>query len=83
MPRRHQGVVLLLRLIRHGHIIWIWKSGIVFSLFTYGRKGFLMSCLGHLGADASAHDPHLPNNYVWAHLNMKKGFECSKLEVVT
>lgn len=37
--RLHQ----FLRLIYHGHFIWIWKSGITFSLWTSGRKPFIRS----------------------------------------
>ena len=41
--RLHQ----FLRLIWHGHLLWIWKSGIALSLLTRGRKGFLKSCSEH------------------------------------
>lgn len=35
---------LVLWLLFHGHIIWCWRSGIVFSLITKGRKGFITTC---------------------------------------
>jgi hypothetical protein len=35
---------LVLWLVSHGHIIWCWRSGIVFSMFTNGRKGFRVTC---------------------------------------
>lgn len=33
-------------LLSHGHILWCWRSGILFSLFTKGRKGFAVTCTG-------------------------------------
>ncbi len=33
------------RLMAHGHVLWAWRSGIIFSLLTSGRKGFVASCL--------------------------------------
>jgi len=40
----HFRLKLFLRLILCGHLFWIWRSGIAFSLATSGRKGFLRSC---------------------------------------
>lgn len=31
-------------LVFHGHIIWVWRSGITFSLLTSGRIGFTPTC---------------------------------------
>lgn len=38
---------LFLRLMYSGHVKWIWKSGILFSLITSGRIGFIRSCSEH------------------------------------
>lgn len=35
---------LFFRLILGGHVFWVWRSGIAFSLATSGRKSFLRSC---------------------------------------
>jgi hypothetical protein len=35
---------LLYWLIAHGHVVWCWRSGIIFSLLTCGRLGFTMTC---------------------------------------
>lgn len=40
----HFRLSLLFRLVTHGHIFWVWRSGIAFSLATSGRKAFLRSC---------------------------------------
>ncbi|KAI0417883.1 hypothetical protein F5X98DRAFT_386722 [Xylaria grammica] len=75
----------LLQLISHGHIIWAWKSGILFSLLTDGRVVFVRSCLGH-GYDSRPgmdrhHHPHRPCAYIKNHLGFDGGsFKCSKLE---
>ncbi|GAW14488.1 hypothetical protein ANO14919_038910 [Xylariales sp. No.14919] len=75
----------LLQLISHGHIIWAWKSGILFSLLTDGRVVFVRSCLGH-GYDSRPrmnrhHHPHQPCAYIKNHLGFNGvGFKCSKLE---
>ncbi|OTB07312.1 hypothetical protein M426DRAFT_248900 [Hypoxylon sp. CI-4A] len=68
------GLTHLWLLIRHGHLIWTWKSGIAFSLLTGGRKGFLRSCVNHVERGAkesnhSHHDLHDPCSYVKVHLN--------------
>lgn len=39
----------LLWLLCHGHIIWCWRSGIIFSLLTKGRLGFTPTCAGARG----------------------------------
>ena len=98
--RLHQ----FLRLIWHGHILWTWKSGIAFSLFTGGRKAFLRSCSKHhdddngntidrstLSTEAQSYlkrhvyfvtydSVHAPCAYVVIHLDLKCGFDSSKLE---
>lgn len=40
----HFRLELFLRLLLRGHVFWVWRSGIAFSLATSGRKGFLRSC---------------------------------------
>ncbi|KAI1734578.1 hypothetical protein F4680DRAFT_453856 [Xylaria scruposa] len=84
----------LCELIFRGHTIWAWKSGILVSLFTNGRVGFLRSCTEHPGGidryddverrwifNIISHSPHLPCYYVWHHIDDRKyAFDCSKLE---
>jgi CorA-like Mg2+ transporter protein len=41
---RLTGVKLFLRVISHGHVVWCWRSGILFALLTSGRKGFTVTC---------------------------------------
>lgn len=85
---------LFLRLLQHGHIAWAWKSGIAISLYTSGRKGFIRSCTNHddeisqkaqnyLDNHIRTYDPddcHAPCAYIVQHLDLKYGFECSRLE---
>ena len=40
----HFRLRLFLRLVLHGHLFWVWRSGVAFSLATSGRKAFLRSC---------------------------------------
>lgn len=44
---RRVRLYLFLRLIYHGHLRWVWKFGIFFSLVTNGKKGFVKSCSLH------------------------------------
>ena len=37
-------VALALWLLSHGHLVWSWRSGIFFSLFTKGKRGFKTTC---------------------------------------
>ncbi|KAI1084916.1 hypothetical protein F5B20DRAFT_523670 [Whalleya microplaca] len=77
----------LLQLAFRGHIIWAWKSGILFSLLTDGRVAFLRSCTecdalpSPMGTKWS-HDAHWPCAYIKAHLRQGSGFEYSKLEAM-
>jgi hypothetical protein len=41
---RWERVRLGLWLNFHGHFVWFWRSGIIFSLFTKGKKGFVVTC---------------------------------------
>lgn len=42
---------LLFWLISQGHVVWCWRSGIVFSLLTSGRIGFTVTCKCSLRED--------------------------------
>ncbi|KAI0394054.1 hypothetical protein F5Y17DRAFT_279241 [Xylariaceae sp. FL0594] len=57
------------RLIYHGHILWAWKSGIVFSLWTNGRVGFLRSCFQH--RRQGGHSRYHPQRFLSDHLGRK------------
>ncbi|KAI9714021.1 MAG: hypothetical protein M1820_000751 [Bogoriella megaspora] len=93
-----------LRLLRHGHVVWAWKSGIVFSLLTSGRKGFMKSCSEHgyrnqngeglLSTETETYmrhhlligqwdSVHEPCAYIIVHLELRRGFKCSKLETAS
>jgi hypothetical protein len=55
-------------LILHGHVVWCWRSGILFSLLTNGRKGFTMTCENkNYNCRSSKHSPHSPVTYIQAH----------------
>ncbi|KAI2613431.1 hypothetical protein GGR54DRAFT_615821 [Hypoxylon sp. NC1633] len=84
-PWKH-GWGLILQLVFRGHIIWVWKSGILFSLLTNGRMPFLRSCLvchEHDPTNAfGGHDAHNPSRYISTHLGrgLARAFESYKLE---
>ncbi|KAI1114574.1 hypothetical protein F5Y14DRAFT_413780 [Nemania sp. NC0429] len=74
----------LFQLVRHGHTIWAWQSGMLLSLLTDGQVGFLRSCTSD---DDDASPPHRsfhsarrPVEYISTHLKYGRGFECSKIE---
>ena len=70
-------------LISHGHIVWCWRSGILFALLTNGRKGFTVTCDEQTCdcpakvdvrvpptrclVDISTHSRHSPVAYIQAH----------------
>ena len=35
---------LLLWLLLHGHVVWCWRSGMIFSLLTSGKLAFIPTC---------------------------------------
>lgn len=44
VPSRLTRVKSFLWLISHGHVVWCWRSGILFALLTSGSKGFTVTC---------------------------------------
>jgi CorA-like Mg2+ transporter protein len=55
-------------LIFHGHIVWCWRSGILFSLLTSGRKEFTMTCdEKNDNCRSGTHNPHSPATYIQSH----------------
>jgi hypothetical protein len=70
-------------LVSHGHVLWCWRSGILFALLTKGKKGFTLTCDGKEcwsrkeisipGAENthplsfSTHNQHAPVDYILAH----------------
>lgn len=82
----HTRLSCLLQIIFRGHIIWVWKSGVLISLFTNGRVAFLRSCASCTLRDpiGYCHDAHKPCGYIESHLGIKRyDFKCSTIEAVS
>lgn len=83
---RWTRVKSFLWLISHGHVVWCWRSGILFALLTNGRKGFTVTCDGKgcpaefqfqmrppgPAVDINAHSRHSPVTYIRAHRSRKQ-----------
>lgn len=78
--RRRAGLRIIVLLLRHGHFLFLWRSGIAYSLLTSGRRGFRPSCVRESDCRAAnvrerlpyytgfCANPHAPFRYVMVHL---------------